>query len=189
MFLVFLHSAILDLRVGTFYTQILEPSRPKNRDAFRIVGKCPVAALEGMFHASVWGPAVSERMSLGVKRWRCVCLDSWLPVAEAFCLLPRSRFVNGFRFLFGPHYPDSSITGFVTLSRPIRWAACHLFFIYSLCSTHSPGAASRVYPSRDTHGKQEKSGSPTFFFLGNQNPLLRGEKNFHIPYKRSGAYF
>lgn len=85
------------------------------------LGNCPVATQEGMFHPVHLRPRCRKADEFGGQKVALrLRLDSCLPVAEAFRPLPRSRFVNGFLFLFGPHYPDSSITGFVTLSRPIR---------------------------------------------------------------------
>lgn len=106
-----------------------------------------------------------------------LCLDLCLPVAEAFCPLPRSRCVNSLLFLFGPHYSDSSITGFVTLSHPIRRAAFQLFFIFLRCPSHkrtSWRSFARLFPSGETQ-MENKRNQAIQLFSWKRNPLLRVE--------------
>lgn len=55
-----------------------------------------------------------------------LCQDPFLPVAGAFRPLPESHDVDRLTpspLFIWAHYPDSSVTGFVTLSSPIRRAA------------------------------------------------------------------
>lgn len=54
-----------------------------------------------------------------------LCQDPFLPVAEAFCPMPKSHDVNNLALsllIISAHYPDLSVTGFVTLSSSITEA-------------------------------------------------------------------
>lgn len=54
-----------------------------------------------------------------------LCQDPSLPVEEAFCPLPKNQEVNSLALsllFIWAHYPDLSVTGFVTLRSPIREA-------------------------------------------------------------------
>lgn len=64
-----------------------------------------------------------------------LCQDPLLRGAEAFCPLPKSHDANNLALslpFIWAHYPDLSVTGFVTLSSPIRH-----FLLKLLCCTTS----------------------------------------------------
>ena len=61
----------------------------------------------------------------GYKVTMCLCQDFFPPVAEIFCPLPKSHDVDNLALSLlsvWAHYPSLSVTGFVTVSSPIREA-------------------------------------------------------------------